>query len=169
MAGQWLQRRTPQTPFSDEAHWPQIRSPRNPFTMAEEWAELRTHHPRTLSDLPISLIAKILLHLPLTSLPTASRICKPFHQIINSPQFSRAYDQQNKHRGWIVTDNSGTTLCTDPAILFYDFLQNQWHTLLVSKMCPQETPLNPRMLSGYGGLILLTASKKDNNGQPLQE
>ena len=135
--------------------------------MVDEWEELRTHRPRTLGDLPISLIAKILLCLPLTSLPTASRICKPFHQIINSPQFSRAYDQQNKHRGWIVTDNSGTTLCADPALFFYDFSQNQWHTLPVSKICLQETPLNPRMVSGYGGLILFTASKKDNNGQPL--
>ena len=54
-------------------------------------------------------------------------------------------------------------------LFFYDFSQNQWHTLPVSKICLQETPLNPRMVSGYGGLILFTASKKDNNGQPLQE
>ena len=135
--------------------------------MAEEWAEMKTHCPRTLGDLPISIIAKILLHLPLRSLPTTSRICKPFHQIINSPQFSRVYDQQNKHWGWIVTDNSGTTLYADSVLFFYDFSQNQWHTLPISKIFPQETPLNPRMVSGYGGLILFTASKKDNNGQPL--
>ena len=146
MAGQWLQGRSPQTPFLDEAHWPQIRSPRNPFTMAEEWAELRTHRPRTLGDLPISLIAKILLRLPLTSLPTTSRISKPFHQIINSLQFSRAYDQQNNPQGWSVTDNSGTILCADLTLFFYDFSQSQWHTFPVSKIFPQETPLNPRMV-----------------------